>query len=44
LAVRSKGDPGKLALAARLLRETTLALRAIAARLHLWMRKAKSLG
>jgi hypothetical protein len=54
LAARSKGDPGKLALAARLRRETTLTLRAIAARVHLgtsksanarlhqWMRKSAS--
>jgi REP element-mobilizing transposase RayT len=52
LGARSKGDPGKLALAARLRRETTLTLRAIAARVHLgtsksanarlhqWMRKS----
>ncbi len=35
LAARRKGDPGKLAIAARLRRETTLTVKAIAARLHL---------
>ncbi len=35
LARRHKSDPAKLALAARLRRETTLTVKAIAARLHL---------
>ena len=35
LAARRKRDPDKLAVAARLRRETTLTLRAIAARVHL---------
>lgn len=51
LAVRRKNDPGKLAIAARLRRETTLSMKAIAfrtqlgtsrsanARLHKWMRQ-----
>jgi len=35
LAARRKGDPGKLALAARLRQETTLSVKEIAQRLHL---------
>ena len=35
LARRHKSDPAKIALAARLRRETTLTIKAIAARLHL---------
>jgi len=35
LAKRCKADPGKMALAARLRRETTLTVKTIAARLHL---------
>ena len=35
LAARRKSDPLKLAIAARLRRETTLSLKAIAARVHL---------
>ncbi len=35
LAQRRKSDPAKVALAARLRRETTLTIKAIAARLHL---------
>jgi hypothetical protein len=35
LASRRKSDPDKLAIAARLRRETTLTLRAITARVHL---------
>ena len=40
LARRPKSDPGKLELAARLRRETTLIVKAIAARLHLGARKS----
>jgi|GEM_PF-681968 len=40
LARRCKGDPGKMALAGRQRRETTLAVKAIAARLHLWTSKS----
>jgi len=40
LSARRKSDPGKLALAARLRRETTLSLRAIAARVHLGTSKS----
>ena len=40
LSTRRKSDPGKLALAARLRRETTLSLRAIAARVHLGTSKS----
>jgi len=51
LAIRRKGDPGKMALAVRLRKETTLTIKNIAGRLHLgtsqsannrlhgWMRK-----
>jgi putative transposase len=35
LRLRNKGDPAKLAIAARLRRETTLSIKAIAARIHL---------
>jgi len=56
LATRRKGDPDKLAIAARLRKETTLSLKAIAARVHLgtsksanarlhnWMRKSVPSG
>jgi hypothetical protein len=40
LAIRSKSDPDKLAIAARLRRETTLPLKAIAARVHLGTSKS----
>ena len=40
LSTRRKSDPGKLALAARLRRETTLSLRAIAARVRLGTSKS----
>jgi putative transposase len=40
LAARPKGDPAKLALAARLRRETTLTLKDIAARVHLGTSKS----
>jgi hypothetical protein len=40
LKARRKSDPAKLALAARLRRETTLTLRAIAARVHLGTSKS----
>jgi hypothetical protein len=40
LAQRRKGDPGKMAIAARLRRETTLTVKAIAARLHLGTSKS----
>ena len=40
LTERRKSDPDKLALAARLRRETTLSLRAIAARVHLGSSKS----
>jgi hypothetical protein len=39
-AERAKGHPDKLALAARLRRETTLSIKAIAARLHLGASKS----
>ena len=42
LAGRRKGDPGKLAMAARLRRETTLPLKEIAARVHLGSSKSAS--
>jgi hypothetical protein len=35
LAARSKSDPRKLAIAARLMQETTLSIKQIAERLHL---------
>jgi REP element-mobilizing transposase RayT len=35
LVTRRKGDPGKMAMAARLRKETTLTIKSIAARLHL---------
>jgi len=35
LATRRKNDPGKMAIAVRLRRETTLSIRAIAGRVHL---------
>jgi len=40
LAARHKSDPGKLALAARLRRETTLSIKGIAARVHLGSSKS----
>lgn len=40
VAVRRKSDPGKLAMAARLRRETTLTIKAIAARVHLGTSKS----
>ena len=40
LTERRKSDPDKLALAARLRRETTLSLRTIAARVHLGSSKS----
>ena len=40
LAARRKSDPGKLAIAARLRRETTLPVKRIAARLHLGTSKS----
>ncbi len=40
LATRRKGDPGKLDLAARLRRETTLSIKEIAARVHLGTSKS----
>jgi hypothetical protein len=40
LAIRKKGDPAKLALAARLRTETTLSIKAIAERLHLGTSKS----
>jgi len=40
LAARRKGDPGKMALAARLRRETTLTIKAMAERLHLGTSKS----
>jgi hypothetical protein len=40
LAARRKSDPNKLAIAARLRRETTLTLRAITARVHLGTSKS----
>jgi REP element-mobilizing transposase RayT len=40
LARRRKGDPGKMALATRLRRETTLTVKAIAGRLHLGTSKS----
>ena len=40
LAKRRKNDPGKLKMAARLRRETTLSIKAIAARVHLGSSKA----
>ena len=43
LAARRKGDPGKMTLAARLRRETTLTLKAIAERLHLGTSKSANM-
>ena len=40
LAARRKSDPAKLAMAARLRQETTLTIKAIAARLHLGTSKS----
>ncbi|MDB6064786.1 MAG: hypothetical protein JWR26_994, partial [Pedosphaera sp.] len=40
LALRRKSDPAKLAIAERLRRETTLTLKAIAARVHLGTSKS----
>ncbi len=40
LVARRKGDPGKMAMATRLRRETTLTVKAIAARLHLGTSKS----
>jgi hypothetical protein len=40
VAARRKGDPGKLAMAARLRRETMLSIKAIAERLHLGTSKS----
>jgi hypothetical protein len=40
LSARPKSDPAKLALAARLRRETTVTLKAIAARMHLGTSKS----
>ena len=40
LAARPKSDPAKLALAARLRKETTLSIKAIAARVHLGASKS----
>jgi len=40
LAARRKNDPEKLAMAARLRRETTLSIKAIAARVHLGTSKS----
>ena len=40
LAARRKSDPAKLAIAARLRRETTLSIKAIAARVHLGTSKS----
>ena len=43
LAARRKGDPGKMALAARLRRETTLTIKAMAERLHLGTSKSANM-
>jgi hypothetical protein len=43
LAARRKGDPGKMAMAARLRRETTLTIKAIAERLHLGTSKSANM-
>ena len=40
LAIRPKGDPDKMAIAARLRKETTLSVKAIAARVHLGTSKS----
>lgn len=43
LVSRPKGDPAKLAIAMRLRRETTLSIKAIAARLHLGTSKSANI-
>ena len=40
MAARAKSDPAKLAMAARLRKETTLSIKSIAARVHLGTSKS----